>query len=54
MVSDLIIVVFHAVVLNLESNIIMGEAFKNTSSWMLPSMSDLTGLEWGLDIRCGC
>ena len=54
MVSDLIIVVFHAVVLNLESNIIIWEAFKNTSSWMLPSMSDLTGLEWGPDIRCGC
>ena len=29
MVSDLITVIFHAVVLNLESNIIIWEAFKN-------------------------
>ena len=54
MVSDLITVIFHAVVLNLESNIIIWEAFKNTSSWMLPRVSDLTDLEWGRDIRCGC
>ena len=54
MVSGLITVTFHAVVLNLESDIIIWEAFKNTSSWMLPSVSDLTGLEWGRDIRCGC